>query len=86
LKIGKPREFIAKFSDDNDNILDDLIPKWTFVCGFDQELLTYDIYDNVIKLNVLDNSLIGESFILRLDSENGLVTQSEIRINIDSYY
>lgn len=79
LRNGYKRTYIVEFTNKDGNVVDwkNVDFKWSVVADFN---VNQNIYKNKIDLFVDDNSLIGESFLLSVDTDAITFTQKEITI------
>lgn len=60
---GDLQTFIAKFYDENGNLVENVVPHWTIVCDFADKLDIKE-FDNSISIGIDDDSYIDEEFKL----------------------
>lgn len=82
LKNGFSRTYTVNFTDESGNEVDwnDVHFTWNVDADFDVGQIKQTVSDNIIKLSVDDDSLIGESFLLSVIVGNNVVTQTQINI------
>ena len=71
---GDHQKFIGKFYDDKGNEVTDIVPHWTIVCDFSNELQVKET-DNCLSIGIDDDSYIDEEFKLICSDGN---SESEI--------
>ena len=81
LKIGFPRVYSVKFSDDNENEIDwrNINFRWNIVSDFNDKF-TWKDNGNSIELLVDDEFLIDEKFKIQIKINNELVSEKIITI------
>lgn len=67
---GSPQTFKAKFFDENGNEMQGVIPRWRFICPF-QEFLDIEYGDDSITISIDDDRFIDEDFKLVLTDDKG---------------
>lgn len=79
LRNGYKRTYIVEFTNKDGNVVDwkNVDFKWSVVADFN---VNQNIYENKIDLFVDDDSLIGESFLLSVDTDTITFTQKGITI------
>lgn len=79
LRNSYKRTYTVEFTDKNGNVInwEDVDFKWNVVSDFD---ITQNVYENKIDLYVDDDSLIGESFLLSVNTDTTTLTQIKITI------
>ena len=79
LRNSYKRTYIVEFTDKNGNVVnwEDVDFMWSVVADFD---ITQNVYENKIDLFVDDDSLIGESFLLSVNTDTTTLTQIKITI------
>ncbi|RFZ78221.1 hypothetical protein DS742_13970 [Lacrimispora amygdalina] len=79
LKVGYSRTYLVNFSDNDGAAVADVDFEWNVECNF-ADKITQTISGNTIKLQVDDDSLIGESFLLCILVDGKNVGEIEITI------
>ena len=77
LKLGLPCTYTTTFADENGMEVTDVAFDWSVVSDFEVE---QNVNGNKIELYVDDDSLIGESFLLRVLISNSVVSEIEITV------
>lgn len=91
IKSGaRAKSFTAVFYDNDGNVVTGVKAKWTIVAystsNVLSDLVVNPYSDTKVKISVNNDSLIGESFTLRLEDENGQYTYTDLKIDIIEYY
>lgn len=74
---GSPQTFTARFFDENGNEVNNVVPKWNFICPFVQFLdIEYD--DNTITISIDNDDFIDEDFKLILSDDRNQYVSSLI--------
>lgn len=79
---GDSQVFTGKFYDDLNNELTDIVPKWTIICDFSNELEVNES-GNQISIAIDNSAYIDEEFKLVLSDQEGNYS-SDLIIRIDS--
>ena len=82
---GDSQIYIGKFYDENGNEVKDIVPNWTIVCDFSDELLVKE-FDNCISIGIDNDSYIDEEFKLVCsngDNESDILSDTLI-IKVES--
>lgn len=74
---GSSQTFRARFFDENGNEVDSVIPKWGFICPF-QDALDVKYGDDSITIGIDDDRFIDEDFKLVLSDDRGQYPSSLI--------
>lgn len=74
---GSSQTFRARFFDENGNEVDSVIPKWGFICPF-QDVLDVKYGDDSITIGIDDDRFIDEDFKLVLSDDRGQYSSSLI--------
>lgn len=77
LKLGLPCTYTTTFADENGMEVTDVAFDWSVASDFEVE---QNVNGNKIELYVDDDSLIGESFLLRVLISNSVVSEIEITV------
>lgn len=67
---GSPQTFKARFFDENGNEMQGVVPRWRFICPF-QEFLDIEYGDDSITISIDDDRFIDEDFKLVLTDDRG---------------
>lgn len=79
LKIGYERTYTVSFKDLDGNVVNGVDFEWNVVSGFNGRI-EQTVIGNIIKLKVVNDSLIGESFLLSISVEGAVL--SKLTINV----
>lgn len=74
---GSSQRFSARFFDENGNEVDSVIPKWGFICPF-QDALDIEYQDNSVLIGIDDDRYIDEEFKLVLSDDRNQYPSSLI--------
>ena len=79
---GNPQTFTARFFDENGNEVENVVPRWGFICPFIDSLdIRYD--DNSITISIDDDRFIDEDFKLTLTDDRNRYPSS-LLISVES--
>ena len=67
---GSPQTFTARFFDENGDEVQNVVPKWGFICPF-IDFLDIQYNDNSITISIDDDRFIDEDFKLTLTDDRG---------------
>lgn len=76
---GDSQIFVGKFYDENGSEMTDIVPHWTIVCDFSNELQVEE-FDNCLSIGIDEDSYIDEEFKLICSNDNN----NEIEIISDT--
>lgn len=82
---GDMQTFIGKFYDEKDNEVADIVPHWTVVCDFSDELIVKE-FDNSLSIGIDNDDYIDEEFkiILSDGNDESDVLSSTLLVKIES--
>lgn len=72
---GSPQTFTAKFYDENGNQVENVVPKWSFICPF-LDFLNIEYGDNTITISIDNDDFIDEDFKLVLSDDRNQYVSS----------
>ena len=79
---GNAQTFVARFYDNKNNEVADVIPKWNIMCDFSDKLIVKE-FDNKIMISMDDDNFVDDDFKLTLSDDNGNY-QSSVIVTIKS--
>ena len=72
---GSPQTFTAKFYDESGNQVENVVPKWSFICQF-LDFLNIEYGDNTITISIDNDDFIDEDFKLVLSDDRNQYVSS----------
>ena len=87
---ARAKTFTAVFYDNDGNVVTGVKAKWSIVAYSTSNVLSDIVVnpysDTKVKISINNDSLIGETFTLRLEDENGQYAYTDLQICIIEYY